>query len=584
MYADVVVLTYQAPDIDSFTYEIPKGLDVKIGQLVEVPFGNRRPTGIVVSKDERLKTNAKNIRPISKILLNRPILLPYQIELLKWMANYYLAPMVNCLEVMMPKIPKKSLGEKARPLRTDSPQLRPGLNLNHQAQKVKPWKTERSDLKFSQSIILIPSINRIPETLAKFPKAKNPVVYHNELKPAEKLNAWQKILSSDADYIFGSRSAVFAPCPNLSEIIIYDEHDGAYKDERSPYFDTLTVAQKIVELTRAELKIVDPCPKITTYFGLKNHIKMQNFPQETTVVDMQNEKQSGRKSPISFDLEEKIQNTIDEKGSIFLFLNKKKESGHMFCKSCKNSQFLQKQPETCPECASADIFWNVLNIDSLSAEVKRLFPKTKVNAISGVSRSSLNVSQITIGTAYSLYAQLLKKYDLVAHIQTDSVANLPDFNSQEKLYAQITSLKKLLTPGGKLFLQTYNVENRTIEAAATGNYQAFFESEIYQKKPLNYPPFGMLFKLTAKGKNKEKIQKEAQKFYAQLKSKLDENITTLGPYESVFMQKTPSYHIICKYKLKNFSLSEREKAAKHVRPLITLPKNWQVTVEPDSIN
>ena len=51
MYAQVVVLTYQPPDIDSYTYEIPKNLEkeIKIGQLVEIPFGKRNPLGIVIS-------------------------------------------------------------------------------------------------------------------------------------------------------------------------------------------------------------------------------------------------------------------------------------------------------------------------------------------------------------------------------------------------------------------------------------------------------------------------------------------------------------------------------------------------------
>ena len=53
MYAEVVVLTYQAPDIGSFTYEIPKNLEgrIKIGQLVQVPFGKRNPMGIVMTTD-----------------------------------------------------------------------------------------------------------------------------------------------------------------------------------------------------------------------------------------------------------------------------------------------------------------------------------------------------------------------------------------------------------------------------------------------------------------------------------------------------------------------------------------------------
>src|SRR3989344_5530303 len=113
MYAEVVVLTYQTPDIGTFTYEIPKNLEgqIKIGQLVQVPFGKRSPQAIVLNTRSDLATISRSdlvigkIKSINSIVLEQPILLPYQIELLKWMASYYFAPMVNCLEAMLPPIP-----------------------------------------------------------------------------------------------------------------------------------------------------------------------------------------------------------------------------------------------------------------------------------------------------------------------------------------------------------------------------------------------------------------------------------------------------------------------------------------------
>src|SRR3990167_3916508 len=102
MYADVVVLTYQSPEIDSYTYEVPENLEpkLKIGQLVQVPFGTRSPLGIVVKiKDQ--KPQGVRTRPILSFAFPTPLLLPWQIELLKWMASYYLAPMVNCLESIL---------------------------------------------------------------------------------------------------------------------------------------------------------------------------------------------------------------------------------------------------------------------------------------------------------------------------------------------------------------------------------------------------------------------------------------------------------------------------------------------------
>ncbi len=620
MYAEVVVLTYQSPEIDAYTYLIPKELEkeIKVGQLIEVPFGKRNPLGIIIATYDRHPRESEDqilnpfnvqgkqvqddkkvvIKPISKIVLENPLLLPYQIELIKWMSSYYLAPMVNCLNAILPELPSKLL-------MVHGSWHKQNKTINYELSTV------------NQSLILVPSINRIPETLAKFPKAKNYVVYHNELKTSEKFAIWTKIKSGEVDYIFGSRSAIFTPCSNLKQIIIYDEHDGAYKDERSPYFDTLTVAQKISQLTKTQIKIVDPSPKITTFLQLPKNIKIQKFPNSTHIVNMEKERLSGNRSLVSFDLEEEIREILENKGEILLFLNKKKESGHFFCKSCKNSEFLQKQPDICPSCKSPDIFWNVLNITTLASEVIKLFPKTQVNLITDNNRLTTNdlpagkagkgLTQIDIGTAFSLYAQLVKKYDLIAHIQTDSLINLADFSSGEKLFAQITSLKKLLKTSGKLILQTYKNENPAIELSTQNNYPSFFQAELSQRKSLNYPPFGLLVKLTLRGKNHEKIQKEASAVYGKLLSNINHEplalspsngstmnlpagkaghqpLTILGPYQSIFWQKYPSYHIILKYRLVSYSLINRQEAVSDINNLISnLPKGWLAEVEPNSI-
>ncbi|MBI2599037.1 hypothetical protein HYW40_02370, partial [Candidatus Curtissbacteria bacterium] len=279
MYAQVVVLTYQPPEIDSYTYEIPKSLNAKIGQLVSVPFGKRNPQGIILSINSRHPGGSETtdrisrsdsidpsglqndkvlkIKPINSILLDQPIFLPYQIELLKWMSAYYIAPMANCVKAILPELPSKS--------KIVNSKWKESIHLDPQSEGRGSHGSVYSPFTIHQTLVLVPNIDRIPETLANFPQAKNYVLYHNQLKTSEKFAAWQKILSGGCDFIFGSRLAIFTPCPNLKKIIIFDEHDGAYKDERSPYFDTLTIAEKISELTKSKIEIIDLSPRVTTY-------------------------------------------------------------------------------------------------------------------------------------------------------------------------------------------------------------------------------------------------------------------------------------------------------------------------------
>src|SRR4030042_4405494 len=155
MYADVVVLTYQSPEIGTYTYEIPENLasNIKIGQLVEVPFGTRTPLGLIIDITSQ-KTQGIETRPIIRSLFNFPILLPYQIKLLKWMSKYYFAPLVNCLEAMLPQLPGKQFTV-------------------HSSQQIVTKSVNRQPSTVNQTPVLGPNLNRIPETLAKFPQAKN---------------------------------------------------------------------------------------------------------------------------------------------------------------------------------------------------------------------------------------------------------------------------------------------------------------------------------------------------------------------------------------------------------------------------
>ena len=651
MYADIVVLTYQSPDINYFTYLIPKNLEkeIKVGQLVQVPFGNRIPMGIVVglhvshpepfdviasetkqsqgklregsrdsfasAQNDRSKNqNDKRvvIKPISSIVLKTPLLLPYQVELLKWMSAYYIAPMVNCLKAMLPTAAlnaKRLLTNasgwqswKGSRQRADSKQI--SDKSTNELNRALAGGKRLTGPATNQVLVLIPTLNRLPQVLAQFPKAKNYVTYHNELKTSEKFSTWLKIQSGKVDYIFGSRSAIFVPCPNLKEIIIFDEHDGAYKDERSPYFDTLTVAQKISELTGAQIKIIDSSPKISTYFThstahLRGNPEMSSLTRPATfdvvsidfhlrgekgtrakIVSMKEERLTGNFSPISDYLLTRLKTSQNS----LLFLNKKKESGSLYCKSCNTHIYLEKQPENCPNCNSSDFYFNLLNITSLAREVRSQIPDAKINLIS----DSSNYPAIDIATASIFYAPQILKYDLVAFISPDALLNRADFSSGETLYEQIVNLKTLLKKDGVLILQTQNPENLTIKSAASSNYPAYYNEQLKLRRALFYPPFALLIKLTLKGKDQEKVQSKAHEITNRLKYQIQNTkykipVTILGPFTPFFFSKMPTYNIIIKCKLESYSLAQREKAIGKLQHLRNL-KDVQVTVEPESIN
>jgi primosomal protein N' (replication factor Y) len=88
----------------TFTYAIPPELRdaVRLGSRVEVPFGAKRNTGFVVALSDAGPEGSK-IKPIRAVLDDdEPALLPEIIELCRWAAEYYIAPLGEMLRVALP--------------------------------------------------------------------------------------------------------------------------------------------------------------------------------------------------------------------------------------------------------------------------------------------------------------------------------------------------------------------------------------------------------------------------------------------------------------------------------------------------
>jgi len=107
MFAEVVVLSPVKPPAPgvaapTFTYHLPDELEgrLAVGSLVVVPFGPRRLYGIVVALNA--VSPVPETRPVESLVDPDPVLTPAQIALARWMSREYLAPLHECLQLMLP--------------------------------------------------------------------------------------------------------------------------------------------------------------------------------------------------------------------------------------------------------------------------------------------------------------------------------------------------------------------------------------------------------------------------------------------------------------------------------------------------
>ena len=97
-YAEVAV---NSPGSRStFSYAIPPGLSISVGQAVWAPFGPRIVQGIVVQFSDR--PAVEETKEIAGIITDSPLLSPIQMKLARWISEHYFAPPFDALSLMLP--------------------------------------------------------------------------------------------------------------------------------------------------------------------------------------------------------------------------------------------------------------------------------------------------------------------------------------------------------------------------------------------------------------------------------------------------------------------------------------------------
>ena len=91
-----------------FDYSISEELSeqIKIGQIVEIPFRNQVVKGVVLNLLENSDSDYE-LKPINKIIDPLPYLASWQLELIKFMSEYYFVSMAMVLKMILPEIPKR---------------------------------------------------------------------------------------------------------------------------------------------------------------------------------------------------------------------------------------------------------------------------------------------------------------------------------------------------------------------------------------------------------------------------------------------------------------------------------------------
>lgn len=416
------------------------------------------------------------------------------------------------------------------------------------------------------SIVLVPEISLTPQTISRFKNKFGDIVgvFHSQLSEGEKHDVYKQIKEGKIRILIGARSALFAPFTSLGVIIIDEFHEGAYKSEKNPKFNSIDVAKYIANKRDVSLVLGSATPSVEEYFNaLNGEYKLLEINQRANkkpmpkieVVDMKEELMVGNKSIFSNKLKVEIQSALNCGNQVILFLNRRgfsnfvscRKCGYVFtCENCDISLTYHKRnntgkchycgyekeiPKECPECKSKYIKPFGIGTQKIEEEIKLIFPNINVLRLDkdttsrkGEFENILNdfknkKADVLIGTQMLSKGLDFENVTLVGILSADMILKFPDFRSSEttfQLITQVAGRAGRSEKEGKVILQTYDTDHYAIRHAIKYDFKGFYEDEIKIRKAFEYAPFNNMISVVISGKDNAKVERNARKMYDSL--------------------------------------------------------------------
>ncbi|MFO5529525.1 MAG: primosomal protein N' [Cuspidothrix sp.] len=441
------------------------------------------------------------------------------------------------------------------------------------------------------ALVLVPEIGLTPQLTDRFrARFGNKVqVYHSALSDGERYDTWRQMLTGEPQIIIGTRSAIFAPLPNLGLIILDEEHDSSFKqDAPIPTYHARTVAQWRAALENCPLILGSATPSLESwvsrnhqYLSLPERINSRPLPP-VEIVDMRQELKEGNRSIFSRKLQNALEKLEEKQQQGILFIHRRGHSTFVSCRSCgyvlecphcdvslayhhveAGAQELLRchycnygrlHPPHCPECSSPYLKFFGSGTQRVAQELNKQFPNLKIirfdsdtTNTKGAHRNLLTKfangeAHLLVGTQMLTKGLDLPQVTLVGVVAADGLLHLSDYRANERTFQTLTQVAGRAGRGddpGRVIIQTYTPEHPIIAAVQKHDYQSFCDAELAQRQALNYPPYGRLILLRLSSLDPIQVQNVAQIIATFLSDK--EGFEILGPAPASILRVANRY-------------------------------------------
>lgn len=440
------------------------------------------------------------------------------------------------------------------------------------------------------SILLVPEIGLTPQMAGLLDRAfgKKVALLHSALTPEERSEQWRRIRHGDAPIVVGTRSAIFAPAPNLGLILVDEEHDQSYKQEETPRYNARDVAVVRAKSAGAVALMGSATPSLESWHNagqgkytridLRERVMNRPLP-EVELVDMRSEfQQTGQEQLFSRALVEQIKAALERGEQALVLLNRRGYSFAVICRACgekldcencaialthhkasvedggiaREGQrlechycgFKRTVPARCPKCDSEHLYYLGAGSQQGEERLQEIFPGARIgrmdrDTVRGrydlerlLARLHSGEINLLVGTQMIAKGHDIHGVTLVGVVGCDHALSMPDFRAAERVFQLISQVSGRAGRGelpGRVVVQTYYPDHYAILAATANDYAKFAERELRYRRWMHYPPFGALANVLVRSPKLEQVAGWASQLGKWFEKARPEGVRVLGP-------------------------------------------------------
>ena len=394
-------------------------------------------------------------------------------------------------------------------------------------------------------LVLVPEIGLTPQLVSRF-AARFPgvprAVLHSGLTDGQRLAAWRAVLDGHARLVLGTRSAVFAPVPELGLIVVDEEHDASFKQHDGGFrYSARDLAVVRAQALGVPVVLGSATPSLESLQNaLAGRYTRLSLPRRAAhaqpprlrLIDLRCESVHAGLSSTAVGA---IERHLADSGQVLVYINRRGYAPTLACTACgwvapctdcdaRMTVHLaagrlrchhcgadRPLPTQCPQCGYAvrPVGQGTERVEGSLAETFAGVPIARLDRDvvrhaaeleAVVDRVASGEARILVGTQMVTKGHDFPNVTLVVVLNADHGLFSTDFRAAERLAQTIVQVAGRAGRGdrpGEVLIQTEYPEHPLLAGLLAEGFDGFAQRALDERRSAGWPPFSRLAALRA---------------------------------------------------------------------------------------